>query len=154
MQNVDPWKSDGQEAASGKSNSELSASDLISAIFKDPTGEVARQWTLVRIQSRWPDIAGNLARHSWPERISGRRLVVRVSHDVYAQEFFLFRADIVKKLRAYGIREIDEIQIDKGRVKFSRPVESESVTLSPRASEESSQVNPDVRDFLEKLKKI
>ncbi len=155
MQKVNPWRdADGPAEIPEKIGGDLNPGDLISAIFKDPSGEVARQWTLVRVQSRWPDMAGNLARHSWPERITGRRLVVRVSHDVYAQEFFLFRADIVRKLRAYGIREIDEIQVEKGSVKFTKPLLPAAQRPHLEASTAAEDVSPEMQDFLDKLKKI
>lgn len=155
MQNTDPWRDpEARDDVPGRIGGDLNPADLISAIFKDPSGEVARQWTLARIQSRWPDLAGNLSRHSWPERITGRRLVVRVSHDVYSQEFFLFRADIVKKLRANRITEIDEIQVEKGRVRFTRPNLPEHNSPAYSVVEPTVAVTPEIQEFLEKLKKI
>lgn len=135
---------------------------LIDAIF--PAADDLPQLALARIQAAWPQIAGTLYRHSQPLRIQGNRLIVRIEKDVYAQDFLLLKADILKRLSNLNIgsARLTQLRVEKGRLDWKpdsrstgnpddREVKADRVSAEKRPPEE---MDAGMREFLDGLRQI
>ena len=105
---------------------------------------------LQRVQSIWPDVAGSLARHSWPIKISeDGSLVVRVEKDVYAQEFSLASRSVLGRIRAVLQGNVVRVRLQRGPL--------DSAGIRPPDNELQSEPHQEPRagaaELLEGLKK-
>lgn len=103
--------------------------------------------TLLSLQSRWPDIVGPIAKHSYPAEVRGNRLYVRIEKAVYAQDFNLSIPQILRVLKAIA-PSIREIVVQKGRFE---PGQSD-VTRPEQTLEQSDQIPSDVKILLKEFR--
>jgi predicted nucleic acid-binding Zn ribbon protein len=86
--------------------------------------QVLRQYGLegkfreYRVMEQWPEVVGEtLARHTVPEGIRYRKLILRVDSSAWMQQLTFFKKDILDKVNAaLGENAVSDIQMKIGQM--------------------------------------
>ena len=142
--------------------------EMLEYIFKDMSENIQEQWKLIKIQNKWPDIAGPLSQNTKPIGIKKNILIIGVTKSVYAQELNLYSSDILLKIKTLFQFHFDSIKIEISRLSMTSPETStlkkfdnnNSITSDKSNKTATKKVcasenlSPEKIDFLTKLKKI
>lgn len=96
--------------------------ERIGALFGPATPFHSPDYDLVRCRRAWPEIAGPLGAFSYPDRFRGEDrsiLEVLVENSVHSQELSLYSAEILNRLKSFGLR-VDRLYIKSGRIPWDR----------------------------------
>ncbi|MBI3394785.1 MAG: DUF721 domain-containing protein [Spirochaetia bacterium] len=151
-----PWKEADDRVRSsvtplGFTGSEMDG--ILGVVMKDRP-DAREALVLSRSQSRWPQAAGSLAKHSWPEKYSHGRLTVRMSSDAYAQDFMMYRTDILKRLRGFGLTEITSLYLQKGRPGFKVQGEAAAESIPAARPPHETTMTEGARELADALRKM
>ncbi|MBL8020046.1 MAG: DUF721 domain-containing protein [Leptospirales bacterium] len=103
--------------------------------------------TLLSLQSRWPDIVGPIARHSYPAEVRGHRVYVRIEKAVYAQDFNLIIPQVLRVLKSIT-PSIKEIVVQKGRFEPG----GREVVREEQTQEQANTIPTDVKMLLNEFR--
>lgn len=142
-----------QPAGKRPGNPELE-SELVAAIFGEVAPEIHEQRLLAKCQAFWPDLAGNLSKHSYPVRVRGDRLDVHVEKAVYRQEFQLLSREILKRINATTGANMKRIKAEPGRIEWQTTREFREDPYQPQQWKDPSELNEGQRTLLDGLKEI
>lgn len=99
--------------------SEQSKDELVKEVFGVSWESRLDKIVLADCQSQWPLIAGPLSKHSWPHRVVGNRLVVRIEKSVYVYEFTYYKHDILKKIQEQIARSPNRISVEVAPIEWA-----------------------------------
>lgn len=125
--------------------------EVVAAVFGDLAPELQEEQLLAKCQSLWPELAGNLSKHSFPARVRGDRLEVRIEQAVYHQEFQMLSREILGRLRAATGSRVQRLKVVKGRIDWER-LSSEAIDpYQPQVRKNPEELNDGQRELLEGL---
>lgn len=128
--------------------------EIVAAVFGELGPELQEQRVLAKCQSFWPDLAGNLSKHSYPVRVRGDRLEVTVEKAVYRQEFQLLSREILKRVNAVTGAKMKRIKVDPGRIQWGDAREFREDPYQPKMHKDPSELNDGQRELLDGLEDI
>jgi hypothetical protein len=118
-------------------------SDILGASYRATKGGGLD--TLAAICLKWKEIGGEqISRHSYPVKLRGRTLTLRVEHAAWMQELSFLKLEIAKKANdMLGRRVIDDIRFEIGDISDLVPSSD-----APRSTDDI-QLGKDAMDFIE-----
>lgn len=136
-----------------KTSGDLEA-EIVAAVFGELAPEIQDERWLAKCQAFWPDIAGNLSKHSYPVKLRGDRLDVLVEKAVYRQEFQLLSREILKRINATLGTKIARMKVDPGRIEWKTTREHAMDPYRPEKMKTPEELNEGQRALLDGLKEI
>ena len=111
--------------------------EFLEKVFGDLAQDYRRESILARCRALWEDIAGPLARHSWPTNVRGKKLVIRAEKSVYAQEISLYSSILLQALKKIENIDIEEIYTETGVIPWTGKVSNNPDLTGPPLSSDT-----------------